>query len=118
MILDVAVFLVHLVSLHLLTFLLHRQSFGFGLLFLQNATFGLQDCLDFDLVRIDVPHFIVEVCLSFCDLLMLFFGLIEVLDDGFVLFLVFFSFFGAWQLFDEQDVNDLSEFILSKLIVD
>lgn len=44
---------------------------------------------------------------------MFFLGFIEFLNDGFILFLVFLSFFGAWQFFDEQDVNDFSEFILS-----
>ena len=66
----------------------------------------------------DVSGFVEEIFAFLVEFFLLFFGCEEILNYVLVFFLVFFSLLGAWQFFDEKNVDDLDEFVLDQFVVD
>lgn len=117
MIFDIKVFFIHKFAFHGFSVLFSRLCFLFGLALLEHFPLLFEGSFEFSLIRIDISDFVGELSLFGGLLLMFFLSFKDVLNYILILFFVLFCFLGARQLFNEQDVNYLDEFILNQLIV-
>lgn len=61
----------------------------------------------------DISRLVPKFLLLASDILMCLGSREEIIEGLLVFLLVFIVFFGAWQLFDEEDVDYLNKFVLN-----